>query len=90
MEPIVPELEGHHTAAPERRLIAEVLLLAVTDSLGGALLCGKGISKMEAASMARKWLISSPVCAHYCTLVDIDHRVMIERLQLKWRAYATI
>ena len=90
MEEMRIDLEKVSAMPPERKLIEEVILLAVTDSLGGALLCGKLISKAEAADMARKWLIDCPVCRHYCTLVDIDHQAMIDRLKPRWDIASTI
>jgi|GEM_PF-6186570 len=81
MEPITLELQSTTKESPERSLLVEVLLLAVVDSLGGE---ARKVSEYD-QELARVWLERSPVCRYYCTLVDIDYRAMIDRLNKRWR-----
>lgn len=65
--------------------MSEVILLAIADSLGTVSTCSKGITRKHAAQEARIWLQLSPVCRHYCTLLNINHEAMLERLTTKWQ-----
>lgn len=84
MEAIFPELEQGRQHSPEKALVCEVILLAIVDSQGNAMSLQSGRNKQEAAELARVWLERSPVCRHYCGLVGIDYRAMMERLAFTW------
>lgn len=84
MNAILPELEQGKQRSPEKALVCEVILLAIVDSQGNAMSLQSGANKQDAAELARVWLERSPVCRHYCALVGIDYRAMIERLAVTW------
>lgn len=84
MEAILPEIEQGEQRSPEKALVCEVIRLAIIDSLGNAMSLQSGANKQEAAELARVWLERSPVCRHYCALVGIDYRAMLERLAVAW------
>ncbi len=85
MEELLPEIQGTEKPSPERALLCEVILLAIVDSLGKARTRTNGTTIEEAAERARAWLQRSPVCRHYCALVDIDHQAMLDRLARHWQ-----
>ena len=79
------EIQGTGHQSPERALLSEVILLAIADSLGTVSTCTKGVTRADSARQAREWLQRSPVCRHYCSLLDIDHQAMLDRLAPRWQ-----
>lgn len=70
---------------PHRGLLSAIIHRAVEESLKlGSITGVPRHTKPRLMAEAKEWLRNSDMCRHYCNLLDLCHKAMVERLELQW------
>lgn len=67
-----------------RRLLAAILLHAISESNCHAYCLPYKQRKSVAIENARRWLVDSEICGYYCELLSVNRAALADRLRKSW------